>query len=325
MALTTPISCQITAICIVIMSGGNLSLWSQPDHDAYLESLSAADIIAGMTENLNRIRTYKATFVVSDPNGNDPREYTMGWERVAGSGDNGIHDKRFYNIIPSKDSKAYKSRNYSSKDLAFNGKKGFLCITRHEGRRKSIRGTILPTLDGQMVGLGLTLNSLSTHYMDSSPYQLIVNNGTFVKEGVELVDGQKCVILYGELGYAEPGPFQVKHGPGSYIKMFIDPLSGFMPVKRVHYAVTEVEGDLVRKLPITYAAQLKEFEGGIWFPIAGTYDSKHFKWVLKAKDVSLNMAISQEDFTIAEWPPGTEVEDKVRNVSFKVPLPWYRR
>jgi uncharacterized membrane protein len=312
----------ILFLIALIVVGSHQTIGSQTSENAYLESLGPAGIIAGLTANLNLIRTYKATFVVSDPNGEDAREYAVGWERVPGSGGGtGIHDKRFCIISPGRNSEAFTSGQYLGIHFAFNGEKAFLCETANRGERKSIRGLIQPTLDNRMVAEPLTLTALSTHFTDSAPIHRVVANGTFVKEGIEMVNGHKCVTIYGEYGYAEPGPWQVKHGPGEYVKLFIDPFSGFMPVRQEWYAVKEVEGKLVRKLFITYSAQLKKCEGGIWFPIAGSYEWQNVKKVLKVKDCSLNIDIPQEEFAITTWPPGTYVEDKVANVSFTIPRP----
>jgi len=293
-----------------------------PTHGAAdIEALSAAEIIAGLTANVNRVRTYTATYVVSDPNGKNARAYAMGWQRVPGGDDPGVYDKRFCTSSPEKDSDASDAEPSESTHFAFNGEKTFICETSTWGKRKSIDGTILPALDSRIVGWGLTVTALSTHCMDIAPIQRVVANGTFVKEGIETVNGHRCVALYGEYGYAE-SPFdnwRVKHGPGTYVRFFIDPSSGFMPVKQEWYAVTEVEGKRVRKRIWTYTAQFKEIEGGIWFPMAGSYEWREGKRVLKVKECALNIDIPEEAFAITAWPPGTFVEDKVRNTSFRIP------
>jgi hypothetical protein len=319
---STPRKLRLTSVlCVLILVSFDPAVRSQTSADASIERLNTTEIIAGLTANLNLIRTYKATFVVSEPNGKGAIEYTFGLERVPGSGDAGIHDKRFYISGPDKDAEAYKAGRYTSFHGTFNGVKSFLCETMKNGDRKSIRGEILPTLDDRMVALGLTLAALATHFTDSAPIQRVVANGTFVKEGTEMVNGHKCVTIYGEYGYAEPGPWQVKHGPGEYVKLFLDPSSGFMPLRQEWYFVEEVDGKLVRRWFITYMAQCEQFDGGIWFPVAGSYEDKNRKRVLKVKECSLNLDIPQEDFAITTWPPGTYVEDKVANVSFRIPRP----
>jgi len=305
----------------LILVGLNRANGSQANGDVSVESLTTEQLVAGLTANLNRIRTYKATFVVSDPNGKNAREHTVGWERVSGSDDPGVYDRRFFTVSPKKDPEASDSEPSCSTYYAFNGEKTFICETCTWGERKSIDGTILPALDRQMVGRGLTVTTLSTHFMDIAPIQRVVANGTFVKEGVETVNGHQRVTLYGEYGYAET-PFdnwRVKRGPGMYVRLSVDPFSGFMPVKQEWYAVTEVEGKLVRKLIWTHTAQFKEFEGGLWFPIAGSYERQQGRRVLQVKECSLNIDIPQEEFAITAWPPGTFVEDKVANISFRVP------
>lgn len=305
-------------LCVTILGSSSMSVGAQANKEAYIESLTCDEVIAGLTANVNRVRTYRAAFVVCNVGGGVAERYTVGWERVPGSGE-GLHDKRFYKIGPESDSEVLTSGNYAETHIAFNGEKGFLCSTRHKREKTSIGGHILPGLDGRMVGLGLTVAALSTHFTDSAPVQRVLANGTFVREGTEMVNGRRCVAIYGENGYAEPGPWQVKRGPGEYVKLFIDPFAGFMPVRQEWYAVKEVEGKLVRKLGMVYTAQFVEHEGGIWFPIAGSYEWQHVKKVLSVKECSLNVDIPQEDFAITSWPPGTHVEDQVANVSFWVP------
>jgi hypothetical protein len=321
MSSTSWKACEILLLSTLVFVRFEPTAWAQTNVDTYIENLSVSDGIAGLTANLNLIRTYRASFVVSDPNGKNALEQTIGWERVPGSGDGGIHDKRFYTSTPAQDSEAYKSERYSIIHGAFNGEKAFLCQTRKSGDRKSIHGEILPTLNATMVGLGLTLTTLSTHFMDSAPIQRVVTNGTFVKEGIETVNGHKCLAIYGECAYAEPGPWQVTHGPGQYVKLFLDPLSGFMPVRQEWYAVKDVEGRLVRNLFEAYSAEFKQCDGGIWFPVAGSSEGRTGTLVLRVKECSFNMDIPQEDFAITAWPPGTLIEDKVANITFTIPRP----
>ncbi len=309
----------LLCICALVLSDAHQAIGSQADDAARVESLSAEDIIAGLTANLNRIRTYKATFVVSDPNGKDAREFQVGWERVSEGDLANIPDKRFYIITPLEDSESSSSEWSLATHFAYNGEKAFRCEIMSRGRTEIREGEILPTIDDQITGIGLTLATLSTHYGDETPIQRIVANGTFVKEGIETVHGRKCVALYGGLGYAEPGPFQVKSGSGVYVKLVVDPLSGFMPVEQEFYWVDEVDGRLVREEPyLTYTARLKEFDGGVWFPVAGSCESESTKRVLTVKECALNIDIPQEEFSITTWPPGTWVEDRVANTSFRV-------
>lgn len=322
MSLTLRKSQLILLLGGVALVGPIPTAWSQTNRDTYVESLTPAEIIAGLTANVNRIRTYKATYVVSDPNGRHLGKHSIGWERVPGSGVTNLYDKRFYTVSYDNDPDTRASEPSVSIRGAFNGEKTFLCNTREWGANKNASdGYILPFLDSQMVGLGLTLTTLSTTLQDIAPIESIVSNGTFVIEGVEVVNGHRCVALYGEYGYAETdlNAWRID-GRGSFIKLYIDPFSGFMPVKQEWYVVREVEGKRVRKLNWTYTADFKECEGGIWFPIAGSYmKGDGTRQVLTVRECSLNVDIAPEEFSITTWPPGTRVLDTVAGVSFTLP------
>ena len=233
-------------------------------------------------------------------------------------GTQGTHDMRYSSTAPVPGAKSYETGNYEELKWAYNGEKSYLIDSKYRQGRSSTYGYIHPALTPRMFGLGLTILHyrhmcmITLRLNGSSPMEVSLKKVLRWLRGMNVWPYMVSMLLTRSLCLSQMAP-------GDYVKLFIDPLSGFMPLKQEWYNVREVEGKLKRELSYTFSARFKKYEGEIWFPVWGSSKYKETEMVIDRVEYSLNADMPDTEFTITEWPPGTLVEDKIENTTFKVP------
>ena len=293
--------------------------------DSYVpSSLTIEEVDAALNAAMQRIQTYEATTVLRERSPDPGGGATVSWEsstamkRVAGSGLE-YFDIRYYirkYADPTEESAGEREKlMYSAYDGALTYRND---VVKRPGGMMSSRGTIQEGLDASLWAQGLTIAALSTHFLDVTPIEQVVANGSFKVLGeTKLPSGYNCVVVFGKYGLPQEQDFE-PDGFGMYYKLFLAKDCGFMPAQIELHGITEAfpEGHVAE----VYTAELQEVQPGMWFPKSGTLtyqDGKVFE--LEVRSVAMNPDLEDDVFRIKDWPPGTRVEDTVKGSVFTLP------
>jgi hypothetical protein len=127
--------------------------------------------------------------------------------------------------------------------------------------------------------------------MDVDPVERLLENGTFRVEQTVERDGQLLVVLYGKLLHPDFDDKEMTT-PGMYMRLWLDPQRGFMPVRREEYVI-RVDQPEPKRYEV-YTAELDEVAPGVWFPCAGTYETSSQRAELERQTIDLNVEYDDE-------------------------------
>ena len=279
-----------------------------------VSELSMEQIAARLTDSMQRIQSYEATYELKAWHTQEDKPYlhrviVSAMERVP---DNTFPflDKRCERAVFLEPDALGRAIQTEGRALGFDGSNTYV-VDREQLRyvhlflsqAKRDRWQALPGMNSRYFARGLTLECVATHFLDVTPIERVVSNGTFRVVDVTDEAGYRCVVVRGKLALPEdPESFEL----GGYCTLYLAMDCGFMPVRQ-EWPIKNADGSGAGN--DVYTSELNEVAPGVWFPVAAEFHRPylgHPSFTVRAElvveDLVVNADVPEDRFNLKSLP-----------------------
>ena len=315
--LITPALFAVTVSADEPMAGAN-SMAPGEDLAADAEGVpevSMEDIAARLTDSMHRIQSYEATYELKAWHTYEDEPYL---HRVIVSAMERVPN----NTFPFLEKRCERAVFLAAEDIGgsiqtagwafgYDGASTYMAERRRlpyvylllpSGAEKDF-WQVFPGMDSRCFARGLTLECVATHFLDVTPIERVVSNGTFRIVDIAEERGYRCAVVRGKAGLPDH-PESFEHAV--YCTLYLAMDCGFMPVRQEWPIKTADGSDAGNEV---YTAELKEVVPGVWFPVTAEFHrpglghpSSTVRAELVVEDVVVNADVPEDRFNLKSLP-----------------------